>query len=202
MEYNPTIDALIQRIERLESAARRSRITTIALALLFLAAASVATVTAQSAATQTMQHLRIVDANGVERVDIDQNGIALADQNGHYRTVLGFVKDTTPFLEMRAPDHTSRFVLFGDATGPFLRMRDGNGTERVYLGSTTGDTSQLEFKSSTGKKQVALTGDARGSHLSIADEGTRKAYFGIFSNDMAGGVHTFNGDGTSRWYSP
>ena len=203
MDNKSTVDTLITRIEKLEGAVQRSRMTTIGLLIAFIAVASVATVTAQSAATQTTQHLKIVDANGVTRVDIDKDGIALAGTSGNYREVIGVdAKTNIPFLEMRAEDSSVRVGISGDPTGPYIRMRDGHGTERVYLGMTSGGTSLLEFKSAANKDQMILEGAKRSPYLTMFDEGTKKFYAGVYDDSFTGGVHTYNADGTSHWYSP
>ena len=80
--------------------------------------------------------------------------------------------------------------------------RDGHGTERVYLGMTTGGTSMLEFKSAANNDQMILEGAKRSPYLTMFDEGTKKFYAGVYDDSFTGGVHTYNADGTSHWYSP
>ncbi len=145
---NPTSDvpSLHERFDRLERSVVRYRITTVLLLAAFIAVASVATVAANSAATQTIRHLRVVDARGVDRVDIDETGIAIADSSGTYREILTVdAKSNAPVIEMRSHTHSPLIDIVGNQNAPFVRLWGANRHQRVYLGVTDANRTLLEF---------------------------------------------------------
>ncbi len=145
------VPSLDERFDRLERSVVRYRITTVVLLAAFIAVASVATVAANSAATQTIRHLRILEARGVDRVDNDETGIAIADSSGVYRQVLTIdAKSNSPVIEMRSHTHGPLIDIVGNPSAPFLRLWGANKRQRIYLGLTDANRTMLEFDNTGG----------------------------------------------------
>ncbi len=152
MSVPTDVPSIVARLDRLERSATRYRIATLALLVAFIAVASVATVMANSAPTQTIRHLRVVDARGIDRVDIDQDGIAIADSSGVYRQVLTIDSRTNaPVLEMRGRNRSPLIDIVANPAAPFIRLLGNGNNQRIFLGLTDTNSTLLEFDNASGR---------------------------------------------------
>jgi hypothetical protein len=133
-----TIDEIGERVARLE---RKNRRLTLALVLMGLTAALLATValalTCLVPQVARARNFLLLDDHGKTRamLGMDKDGprLVLCDENGKERALLGAFKDGSPHLDLWDESGRNRAGLTVSKDGPVLNLADGNGKPRVIL---------------------------------------------------------------------
>jgi hypothetical protein len=159
MMNEPTLEALSQRVERLEQANLRSkRLASLALVVLgvvvlFGAAASQK---AKSPAELRAQRIVLVDKAEKGRAELtvmsdNQPGLMLADDAGKPRLMLSLTRYGEPRLSFADAGGTRRMLLSLDLYGTVLRFSDDAGNPRAALAVPSEGEPELELLSKDDK---------------------------------------------------
>jgi hypothetical protein len=152
-ELNAGLEALSQRLERLERANWRwRRLAGTALAVLAIAVLLGATASkkAKSPAEVRAQRLVLVDKADQTRAELrlgsdDQPALVLADTAGNHRLMLTLSKYGEPTLSFADAGGTRRLLLSLDLYGTVLRLTDDAGNPRATLVVPSAGEPELEL---------------------------------------------------------
>jgi hypothetical protein len=155
----PTLDALSQRVERLERERRWWKcLASLALALLGIVTLLGATAgkKAKSPVELRVQHLVLVDKVEKARAELlitgdNQPGLLLADDAGKPRLMLSLTRYGEPTLSFVDAGGTRRVVLGVDLYGTVLRFTDDAGNPRAALVVPAEGEPELELLSGDDK---------------------------------------------------
>lgn len=158
-ELNAELEALSQRLERLERANWRwQRLASAALAVLAIAVLLGATASkkAKSPAEVRAQRLVLVDKADQTRAELrlvsdDQPALVLADTGGNHRLMLTLSKYGEPTLSFADAGGTRRLLLSLDLYGTVLRLTDDAGNPRATLVVPSAGEPELELLSKDDK---------------------------------------------------
>jgi hypothetical protein len=168
----PTLGALLTRIERLETANARLRtLVMVAFAFFavvgFTAAASSGPITVRGSNGQTAR--------------ITADAIAFADSSGKTRARFGLSSAGNALLSMLDSTGTERTYVGRFTDGSYgVSLSDRQGRERAYLGLSSADNPELSLKDASK---------------------TERVYAGRYSSGRYG-VGVYDSSGSSIWGSP
>ena len=158
-ELNAGLEALAQRLERLERANWRwRRLASAVLALLAIAVLLGATASkkAKSPAEVRAQRLVLVDKADQTKAELrlvsdDQPALLLADTAGNHRLMLTLSTYGEPTLSFADAGGTRRLLLSLDLYGTVLRLPDDAGNPRATLVVPSAGEPELELLSKDDK---------------------------------------------------
>jgi len=157
--------AIEDRLESLERSCRRWRVVGISAGSIGLIAVLVVIIR-QGDTTKNLrvERLAVVDANHQEIVVIGINedqgkpSIAIRDESGKSRILLGFDPSSNPAINMIDPDGLIRFLLSADPkTGPAAYFRDRKPSEAgILIGADSAGLSAIGLFDREGVSRVEI----------------------------------------------
>ncbi|MDQ6767626.1 MAG: hypothetical protein M3Z41_07430 [Candidatus Eremiobacteraeota bacterium] len=210
-------ELLIQRIARLETAARRERAVALGLVVLLLA-------TAQSPAPRPSGPVVVRDASGSST--LSYHGLAVADRSNVTRTAAGVNRSGYPSIDLTDSSGHGRESMYLLSDRPVLRFFDPAGKRRaeLFLASDTGNGEfvirdaaevtraavfrgdqglpELAFYGSDAKVRAYLSTDDSSPYLVMKDRsGTTRVVVGGYSSGKIG-MDIRDSAGVALWSKP
>ena len=146
----PTLGALLARIEGLEKANGRLRI------LVMLAFGIFAVFGFTAAASTTTGPMNIRGSNG-HSVHIDGDYIAFEDSTGQSRLTIGISSAGNAQLTMHDASGTERSYLGRFTDGSYgLSLDDRSGSERAYIGLSSSDNPQVRLSDASKSDRIFI----------------------------------------------
>lgn len=179
------------RLSALERSNRRLRSAVgVALGLAALATGFALLKPAAGSASLTVQELRLVDADGVERARLGAQsrgfGLAVNDGLGRPRALLGTTEEGSPQLRFASPEGQTLAELLVYAAGaPKLSLAQPGGADFFSVSLHVDGSSRLELADVEGKPRAILAAGHDGSPgLVLVDRrGTPRAELSITGGD-------------------
>jgi hypothetical protein len=193
----PGLDAVLERIEKLERQAQVLRV------LLFTAIAGILVL--GTAAGTIAQQNSFSASNSSGSVKIDADGFAMYDAAGNRRITIGFNSLNQPGIYLWDSGNVDRLgaYLTGDGD-PVVRLTNAQKDDLAFFGLTPdAHEPRISFQDSSGTQRLylGLTTSESGSVRVYDKAGTERVYAGEYTDGSAG-FSAYNSGGTSTWSSP
>lgn len=193
----PTLGALLGRIERLETANTRLR-------SLVLVAFAVLAFLGFTAAATTSNGPMIIRGPGGHSIHILGDYIAFEDSTGTSRMSIGLTPNGDSMIDVR--DHNgktrARFGLSSSGAA-LLSMFDASGTERTFVGSYTDGSYGLSLSDRSGVERAYLgSSSSDNPQLRLRDSTKADRVFLGYYKDGTFGETIYSSSGSSLWHAP